>query len=318
MFVAGTQPGRDDARRSARRACSAMKNGPGAGRVRQRRRHAYSEPGVLAGRPRARREDTRRPSTAAQPYTLTRLARFDWPSAAGPQRADRHARSRCRQLHDRAPTARRCCSTRRTRDSRSSTGCPLAGGAPGAALRREGRQLRLARGGAAARSSRPTSRARSRPEIVRVDRRRRHAHAPDRREPRRARRARSAEARALLVHREERQADPQRDLLPAAARSLAEVSAARDAARRPERDGQRQFLDALERAPADVARLRAGADQLHRIDRLRREVRRRHRARRAARAGARSPRRRAGSDQALSRSSTRRGRPRSAPATAAT
>ena len=41
-------------------------------------------------------------STAAQPYTLARLARFDWPSAAGAEGADRHARSRRRQLHHRA------------------------------------------------------------------------------------------------------------------------------------------------------------------------------------------------------------------------
>ena len=54
------------------------------------------------------------------------------------------------------------------------------------------------------------------------------------------------------------------------------------------------------------------------LHRFRREVRRRHRARRAARARARSPRRRAGSDQALSVHRRRRGSARSAPATAGT
>ena len=41
------------------------------------------------------------PRRAAQPYTLTRLARFDWPSAGRAEGADRRARSQRRQLHDR-------------------------------------------------------------------------------------------------------------------------------------------------------------------------------------------------------------------------
>ena len=53
-------------------------------------------------------------------------------------------------------------------------------------------------------------------------------------------------------------------VLPAAARSLEEVSAARHPARRPERDVERHLLDALELPPADVAGLRPARNRITR------------------------------------------------------
>jgi Tol biopolymer transport system component len=78
------------------------------------------------------------------------------------------------------------------------------------------------------------------------------------------------------------------------------VSTAREPARRTQRHGQRCVLDSVERAPADGARLRPRADELHRLHRFRRVVRQRHRARRAARARAGNARGGRGSDPPLS------------------
>ena len=196
---------------------------------------------------------------------------------------------------------------------------PVSGGAPARLFDVKDRQLRLARAGRGRRvvatyvceHAADGDRARSTPPPAR------HALLTDV-QPRRARRARSAEARALLVHREERQADPQRDLLSAAARSLEEIPAARHAARRTERDGQRQLLDALEHhlltspgyvlLPTNYTGSTGFGEKF--ADDIERDVLRGP-AQEILEGGA-------GSDRAVSVHRSRRGRPRSAPATAAT
>ena len=130
---------------------------------------------------------------------------------------------------------------------------------------------------------------------------------------------RLAAAAALLVHQHARQAHPQHDRAAAGVRREQEVPAAGADARRPAQHVARPVLRCAGtttcwRAPGYVR----AADQLHRLDRIRREVRAGdpgrpvHRARRT-RSTRRRTRRSGGS-----RSSTARARRRPAPATAAT
>ena len=93
---------------------------------------------------------------------------------------------------------------------------------------------------------------------------------------------RLAAAPGVLVHEHARHAHPQFHRASAGVRRLAQISALRADAWRTALHVDRPVRDPLELSPARPARLRRAADQLHRVDRIRREVRAGH-PRRSAR-----------------------------------